>query len=187
MSPPTSPGTSDYPFLTPVPLYGNSSSPIMGLSRICVPNNTFLACHQGVYTCITLHNQSCTLVSLLPNLPVLPGATLHSYEDFLAALLCSPMAIPFLVSLLAVSGAARGTTVVGMSQVHDQGQTQQLTVDFSALSQSWPCSTSWLHWPQWSSKAGAGSTCSWPSKGNSASSYRRNISKLMSQGWSMKL
>jgi len=36
VSPPTSaPGTSDYPFLAPVPLYGNSSSPITGQSGLC--------------------------------------------------------------------------------------------------------------------------------------------------------
>ena len=87
MSPPTlAPGTSDYPFLAPLPLYGNSCSPITGPSQICVSNNTFLACDQGVYACITLRNQSYTLLSLLPHLSVLPGSNAPlTHRDLLAA------------------------------------------------------------------------------------------------------
>jgi len=84
--PTSAPGTSDYPFLAPVLLYGNSSSPITGHSWVYAPNNTFLACDQGVYICITcVINHAYLSVSYLIFQSSL-GTMPHSYGDLLATL-----------------------------------------------------------------------------------------------------
>jgi hypothetical protein len=99
-----------------------------------------MACIWPVVRGLHLHdpgNQSCFAVSLIPNLSFLSRSHAPLLQKSPKCQQQSPsVALPFIVGLLAVSGAALGTTELGASQVQYQRQAKQLTEDSTALTQS---------------------------------------------------
>lgn len=133
---PASQASTDALLMAPVPIYGNS--PILtGSKRVCAPNHTALACSHGVFSCVVPGNNSCQIVSLLPNLSLIPGSQAPSLPDRPQRYKRSVVpAIPLAVDLLATVEATLEAMGSGLSQAQYQVLTEQIITDFGDLTHS---------------------------------------------------